>query len=55
MEYIIRARFPVNGKHWELVFHRGEAVTEDAALAERYKARGYEVIAPNKRKKKEAE
>lgn len=54
MGYIIRARFPVNGKHWELVFHHGEAVTEDAALAERYKARGYEVIAP-KRKKKEAE
>lgn len=51
MEYIIRARFPVNGKHWELVFQRGEAVTKDAALAERYRERGYEVIAPTRRKK----
>lgn len=49
MEYIIKAKFPVNGKHWELVFHRGIAQTGDKALATKYKQRGYDVTPKRKK------
>lgn len=41
--YRITAGQPINGKSWELDFERGIAETGDAALANRYKKRGYSV------------
>lgn len=49
MEYIIKAKVPVNGKHWELEFHRGVSQTEDKVLAQKYKQRGYEVTPKRKK------
>lgn len=54
MEYVIEAKFPVDGKHWELEFHRGIAKTKDGALAKKYKERGYDVFPQRKKEDKQS-
>lgn len=46
MGYIIRAKSPIEGKHWELTFRKGVSETDDARLAAAYKKRGYDVTTP---------
>lgn len=52
MGYIIRAKTPIEGKHWELTFHKGVSETDDARIAAAYRKRGYDVIAPTASKRK---